>query len=59
MLRLVTPGMPLVAAREREGRSLAPMHDRFDANFIVNRVSGRRHRILSIFFYLDRGRRAG
>lgn len=41
MLRLVKPGMPAVAATRRGDRPTAPMHGRFEINFIVNRITGR------------------
>ena len=50
MLRLVKPEMPGLAATVRQRRRAAPMHFRFEINFIVDRITGRRPvvRILEI-----------
>ncbi len=50
MLRLMRPGKPVVAATGRQGQAPVPMHGRFEINFIVNRITGRRPpvRILEI-----------
>ena len=50
MLKLVTPGMPPVDAAARVADPAVPMHCRFEINFVVERIIGRRPvvRILEI-----------
>ena len=45
MLRLVKPGMPAIAAGEFRDQPAAPMHGRFEINYIVNWITGRRPQV--------------